>query len=227
MRLDSAILAEMDPDDSPLIHFYDWEGDAATYGHFVNIGDYLNLEEAKKRRLSLARRPTGGGIVFHVWDFAFSVAVPSNSPLFSRNTLDNYQLVNRAVLKTVEALRISLGNLDLIGETPASADAASGRFCMAAPTIYDVVLGGRKVAGAAQRQRKNGFLHQGTISLVYPSEAYLSAILMPDSEVLSSMKATIFPVLGASATHDDLLDARVALKTLLPNALNEISHVQS
>lgn len=225
MRLDGAILAEMDPGGPPLLHFYDWEGDAATYGHFIKIGDFLNLEEAKERGLNLARRPTGGGIVFHLWDFAFSVAVPSCSPYFSMNTLDNYHWVNRAVLKAVEALRASVGALALIGETPAFSDAASGRFCMAAPTIYDVVVGGKKVAGAAQRQRKNGFLHQGTISLIYPSESYLNAILKPGSEVLSAMKATILPVLGVDATKSDLIDARDALKTLLPNALNEMTYV--
>ena len=223
MRLDGEILSAMSPEDAPLLHFYDWEGDAATYGHFVKIGDFLNLEEAKRRGLTLARRPTGGGIVFHLWDFAFSVAVPSGSSLFSRDTLENYQMVNRLVLSALKKLSAQK-SIDLMDQTPSFEDAASGRFCMAAPTIYDVVIGEQKVAGAAQRKRKNGFLHQGTISLMRPPEEYLNALLKPGTEVLSSMRKTILPLLGEKATHADLNEARLALKEIMPITFNEMSH---
>ena len=39
-----------------------------------------------------------------------------------------------------------------------SASEGAQHFCMARPTIYDVVYQGRKIAGAAQRRRKNGYL---------------------------------------------------------------------
>lgn len=214
MQLDARFLAEMDPDGVPLVHFYDWEGDSASYGHFIKIEDFLHLEEAGRRGLNLARRPTGGGIVFHIWDFAFSALIPSGCSLFSKNTLDNYELINQAVLKAVHQLRGGLEFLDLTHESPKEISS----FCMAAPTIYDVVIGEKKVAGAAQRQRKNGFLHQGTISLVRPPEEYLGAILK-DPQIIKAMNATILPVLGEQA--GELEPARKELKHLLANTLKE------
>jgi lipoate-protein ligase A len=38
-------------------------------------------------------------------------------------------------------------------------------------------MGGKKVVGAAQRKTRDGFLHQGTISLVQPEEEVIGAVV--------------------------------------------------
>ena len=76
-------------------------GDSATFGYFVNPGKFLDLDHVREKGLNLARRPTGGGIIFHLWDMAFSVIVPAHCPEFSMNTLDNYAFVNCVVLEAV------------------------------------------------------------------------------------------------------------------------------
>ncbi|MBS0629700.1 MAG: hypothetical protein JSS30_05685 [Verrucomicrobia bacterium] len=191
MRLDAELLETLDSHALPILHFYEWDGDCATYGHFVNPADFLHLEEAKKRGLNLAKRPTGGGIVFHIWDLAFSVLIPSGHPYFSENTLDNYAFVNTRVLAAVKN-RIGK-NATLIPENAPASDVSCTRFCMAQPTKYDVVLNGRKIAGAAQRKTKKGFLHQGTIALQMPSEEYLKPIVK-SAYVLEGMMASTFPL---------------------------------
>jgi lipoate---protein ligase len=218
MRFDEELLTRLG--DIPIIHFYEWEEDSATYGHFLEPKDYLNLEGVKKRQLKLGRRPTGGGIVFHTWDMAFSVLVPSSSPLFSLNTLENYGVINRAVLAAAQHFlgsSLSITPLDL----PAR-DISSGRFCMAQPTKYDVILGGRKVAGAAQRKTKKGFLHQGTISLVQPDFEYLQDVLLPGTEVAASMQYYTQPLLQGRPMACELRDAKQTLRRLLYQALSEV-----
>ena len=64
---------------------------------FYRSGRHLDLKALEASGLHLARRPTGGGIIFHLTDFAFSVLIPANHPSFSQNTLENYALVNRPV----------------------------------------------------------------------------------------------------------------------------------
>ncbi len=63
MRYDAALLEHLSSEKGPILHFYDWETPSATYGYFMQPERWLNMEEVKKRGLSLARRPTGGGIV--------------------------------------------------------------------------------------------------------------------------------------------------------------------
>lgn len=212
MRLDKELLDTLDPHSSPILHFYEWEGDSATYGYFVNPADFLNLEVAAEKGLSLARRPTGGGIVFHLWDLAFSVLVPAGHPHFSENTLDNYAYVNNTVLSAVADFLEERPKLDLISQDATALDASSTRFCMARPTKYDVVFQGKKIAGAAQRKTKQGFLHQGTISLKFPSRQYLEEILLPSTKVLEAIEANTFPLL---TEEEDLEKGRSELKTHL------------
>ncbi|MDE3047358.1 MAG: hypothetical protein KGI83_03305, partial [Verrucomicrobiota bacterium] len=97
MRLDEELLGSLAPAGAPILHLYDWARPSATYGYFIRPENHLNLTGT----VDFARRPTGGGIVFHIWDLAFSFLMPSEHPHFSLSTLGNYQFVNRAVLAAV------------------------------------------------------------------------------------------------------------------------------
>ena len=223
MRRDAELLEEAAKKTSPLLHFYEWEGDCATYGYFVEPEKYLNFEGVGKRNLNLARRPTGGGIVFHVWDMAFSVIVPSSCPEYSLNTLENYSFVNRAVLGAVKEFIQEHSDFNLTQEDFLGMDPSCQHFCMAKPTKYDAIVGGRKVAGAAQRKTKGGFLHQGTISLAMPPEDYLLDVLRGDSKVLEAMKLYTFPLLGSHPSPGDISEAKTLLKSILATHLNQVS----
>lgn len=221
MAIDAKLLEEMKPDDAPILHLYEWEGDAATYGHFLDPKKFLDLDRAKALGLSLARRPTGGGIIFHVSDLAFSVLVPANFPHYSTNTLDNYDFINSAVKRAVNNLFENTGNLSLLPEEPTPLDESSRHFCMAKPTIYDVMLGNRKIAGAAQRRRKQGYLHQGSISIALPKESFLSQVLLTGTQVKEAMEANTFSILGNEWTKEDLEEVRNKLKQQLQKELTE------
>lgn len=277
MALDAAFLSQLGSRNTPLIHFYEWEGDSATYGLLVKPEQYLDIKAAEERGISLAARPTGGGIVFHIWDLAFSVLVPATCPLFSVSTQENYALINNAVLLAVQEFMQSASDLKDCAkitftlsegcEAPPAASGSSGigittipsspaatsevsrssqsvkfisaqslkltphdgpalekgctRFCMAGPTKYDVVVGGRKVAGAAQRKTKAGLLHQGTIALTRPDSDLLSALLPKESHILEAMQQSTFPLLPAEANKHEQSVAKETLKHLLTKHLKQ------
>lgn len=216
MQLDAQLLQNLDQHTLPILHFYDWERDSATYGHFIAPKDYLNLDAVQKKDLHLAKRPTGGGIVFHLWDLAFSVLIPAKHPYFSESTLDNYAFVNNAVLAAVS--EFLSGRPELIPCNAEAFDSSCTRFCMAQPTKYDVVLQGKKIAGAAQRKTKKGFLHQGTIALKMPSEQYLREVLKEETKVLEAIQAHTFPLLQED---DDLTEGRNLLKQTLEKYMTQ------
>jgi len=157
----------------PVLHFYEWESDSLTYGYFIEISKYINIKKAEKMGLSMARRPTGGGIVFHLWDLAFSFLMPSRHKNFFLNPLDNYKFVNSIILDAIkEFLKEGFLYKDLKN------DLSISNFCMAKPSKYDIVYKGKKIVGASQRKIANGYLHQASICLVYPDIKYLKEVLV-------------------------------------------------
>lgn len=219
MAIDADLLKNMKPGDPPILHFYEWEGASATYGYFLDPGKYLNLKESTRMRLNLARRPTGGGIIFHVSDLAFSVLVPAGFPHFSSNTLDNYDFINNAVKSGVKNFFENNEDLSLLPEEPTPLDENCRHFCMAKPTKYDVMLNGRKVAGAAQRKQKQGYLHQGSIAIALPKENFLNRVLLSNTQVQEAMTQNTFSILGKDWTQKDLEEVREILKRQLQKEL--------
>jgi lipoate-protein ligase A len=212
MRFDEKLLDELV---TPTLHLYQWARPSATFGYFIRPEKHLDLKKSALRGLDLARRPTGGGIVFHIWDLAFSFLLPSDHPAFSLGTLENYQFVNGAVL---EVVREYFGLDQTVALTPqngASLGADCQNFCMAKPTQYDVIYQGMKIAGAAQRKRKQGYLHQGTISLVYPDIDLLNEVLVSQKEVLQAMQSFTF----APLQQTQLEKSRYDLQKLLADKL--------
>ncbi len=189
MSRDALLLSELEGD--PILHLYDWDGPSATYGHFIEPKNHLDLAAVESLSLSLARRPTGGGIVFHIWDYAFSFLMPSGHPLFSLNALENYRFVNTVVLEVMKEF-LSHKPAGLIDQSLPIPGNDCQNFCMARPTQYDVVYKGAKIAGAAQRKTKKGYLHQGTISLSFPSEAFLRSVLLEKGDVVKAMLSHTF-----------------------------------
>ena len=219
MDADYHLLNGLSSTDKAILRFYEWEGDCATYGYFIEPGDFLNLEGVHRQGLKIAQRPTGGGIVFHLCDMAYSVLLPTSHPAVSLNTLANYAFINQAIASAVQQFLGESTAPKLLPAEPLAADKASGSFCMAKPTKFDVMLDGRKVGGGAQRRTRHGLLHQGTISLAMPREAYLREVLLPGTQVLDAMRQNSYFLLGESPTLTALNDARMSLRHHVAKAL--------
>lgn len=203
-------------ENEPILHFYEWSRPSATYGMFTEPKNFLkNLE-----LLDLAKRPTGGGIIFHISDFAFSVLIPRSHPRFSQNTLENYALINEAVGKTVE--KLTRKQTELLPLEPMPQDPACKFFCMAKPTKYDVMVQGRKVGGAAQRQTRRGFLHQGSVCVANLPPSFLDEVLLPGTAVLAAMQQNSFSLLPNGWNQQELKQMRGEVRALLQTQITSV-----
>jgi len=220
MRIDQELLNQLDPSGQPILHLYEWSGNCATYGHFLNPYLFLKQEAIQGGKVFIAKRPTGGGIIFHICDFAFSVLLPASHPKFSINTLENYALINHAVISAIQNMQES--PLELLQTDPVPLDYASNFFCMAKPTKYDVIMGGRKIGGAAQRRTKQGLLHQGTISIALLPDSFLSEVLLPQTLVIKATEAHSASLLGSNWTSAELEQARKEMKESLQKSIVNI-----
>lgn len=213
MDIDQKLLQDISNIGHPILRFYDWDGPSATYGYFIDPMKHLDSKGIEKLGLKLGRRPTGGGLVFHLTDLAFSVLIPACHPAYSTNTLQNYAFINEHVARAIINFKKGI-SITFLPEEKKAEDAACQYFCMAKPTIYDVMVDGKKVGGAAQRRTREGFLHQGTISIALPDEAFLNAVLR-NRTIFEAMKQHSYGLIGAAPSEQLLKDVRDELRELL------------
>lgn len=219
MQKDQSLLVSLTPSSNPILHLYEWEGLNATYGYFIRPADFLHVEEVIKQGLLLSQRPTGGGILFHVNDLAFSVLIPAHHPAYSVNTLDNYAYVNNRVVRALQSLygvnfKAQLYSQNDICKSPCAS------FCMAKPTQYDIMLEGKKIGGAAQRRTKQGFLHQGSLFLAPPPYELMKAILKDEGQIIEAMKAQSCSLLGPTWIPEELASLRHNIQEALKKSFS-------
>ncbi|MDQ2658924.1 MAG: lipoate--protein ligase family protein [Verrucomicrobiota bacterium] len=146
MAMDEALLESAQ---APALRFYGWRRPALSFGYFGTFADVAN-ESAERE---IVRRWTGGGIVPHGNDLTYSLILPQNISVRSARAV--YTYVHEAILS-------AFGRTGEVSLAETSAPKMSDA-CFANPVIADVLVGNRKIAGAAQRRTRAGLLHQGSI----------------------------------------------------------------
>jgi lipoate-protein ligase A len=147
MAIDEALLESVS---APSIRFYRWDHPALSFGYF---GKFAEVAEQKR---DLVRRWTGGGIVLHGEDLTYSIMIPAGAGAFGHSPTSIYEQTHRAI-------RLALGPKAELAEKISPKISES---CFANPVRADVMMNGRKVAGAAQRRTRRGLLQQGSIQQV-------------------------------------------------------------
>ena len=169
MAIDEALLETVT---RPTIRFYRWDHPALSFGYFGRFADVTEHESER----DIARRWTGGGIVFHGADLTYSIVIPANDSSFSESTMSIYEATHAAI----RAVLVGVGK-DV--ELSTSAAPKISDSCFANAVRADVLWSGKKIAGAAQRRTRRGLLQQGSIQnveLAADFENEFSAQLSPN-----------------------------------------------
>ena len=152
MALDEALLEAAPTLGAPVLRFYGWREKAATFGYFqkhADIGQWTPLRP-------LIRRCTGGGLVPHDADWTYSLVFPPKDPWYALKATESYERVH-------EWIRRAFENIDTATELSACCRKEGPGQCFVGAEQFDVLLDGRKIAGAAQRRTRDGLLIQGSV----------------------------------------------------------------
>lgn len=148
---DDAALADAVRAGAPAtLRIYSWRRPAISLGRHQP----LSVLGAFRSDTPVVRRPTGGGLVRHDDDVSYALAcLPA-------------QLGGRPARALYGAFHAALGRALGAGyrlyQGPARSVPASA-VCFRDPVENDLMAGETKVAGAAQRRWRDGFLQQGTV----------------------------------------------------------------
>jgi lipoate-protein ligase A len=148
MAVDEALLRQVQ---APVLRLYHWKGAAQSIGYFQK------WTEARPG-IPFVRRYTGGGLVDHAQDVTYTIVLPAGHKWAAMSTQESYELVHWG-------LQVILNRIGLNAEMAPCCDPVESGECFSKAVKFDLKVEGKKVAGAAQRRTKNGFLHQGSILL--------------------------------------------------------------
>ncbi len=154
MALDEAIVHSVKRTGA-VLRLYRWAEPWTTYGYFVHWKKVAELHP----QTSAVRRWTGGGVVEHGKDLTYSLILPPSEPLLPSTML--YEQVHQALALALQSVHGSIALAD--GRTPARRQTLFTDACFANPVRSDLLIAGKKVAGAALRRHRSGVLLQGSI----------------------------------------------------------------
>ncbi len=151
MAIDEALLEAAG---EPTLRFYSWKQPAISLGYFGKFADSAKENGVRE----FVRRWTGGGSVPHGDDLTYALVTPAKHRAF--------QLGPRAIYAALHyAIQSALREEGLETELAAAPAPKISDACFANPVRDDLMMQDRKVAGAAQRRTRAGFLQQGSIQV--------------------------------------------------------------
>jgi lipoyl(octanoyl) transferase len=194
MALDEALLEAMPRLGAPCLRFYGWTEPAASFGYFQKYDEVERLTALRP----LVRRPTAGGLVPHDADWTYSAVFPSAHEWYELAAIESYRRIHAWIQSAFAAL-------DVPTELAPCCHKAGPGQCFVGCEQFDLLWHGRKIAGAAQRRRRDGLLIQGSVqppSLSLSRDAWQRA--------MCAAAETAFGIGWVRLTPDAGLAARVA-----------------
>lgn len=167
MALDGRLLEARERGDLPnLFRLYTWHPPAVSLGWHQDPARELDLDRVAARGFGVVRRPTGGRAILHADELTYAVVAGVADPRLGGSLASSHAAISRV-------FQSALGRVGVVAELAAPRSAAlrpvaaagPAAPCFAAPTRSELVAGGRKILGSAQRRQGEVFLQHGSLLL--------------------------------------------------------------
>ena len=179
MAVDEALLLHANETGQGTLRIYRWSEPTLSLGYFQKVND----RERHKASLDckLVRRSSGGGAILHDRELTYSLALPGTNRWSSKQN-DLYGTIHAAIVRFLNKNGVAAEQFEfpvkdglLSSKEPInfkSVGYEKSRFlCFERRTEGDIVLGGYKVGGSAQRRLSHATLQHGSLLLERSKQA--------------------------------------------------------
>jgi lipoyl(octanoyl) transferase len=190
MALDEALLDwHSEGKIPPTIRFYGWNPATLSIGYFQKVEKEIDLDAVKAHNLGFVRRPTGGRGVLHEDELTYSVIVSEEYPDIPKTVTEAYRVISEGILKGFHLLGLeAYFAVPKSNEERDALKSPRSAVCFDAPSWYELVVEGRKVAGSAQTRQKGVILQHGSILLDLDEDKLFSLFKYPSERVKERMQ---------------------------------------
>jgi lipoate-protein ligase A len=159
MAVDEALLLEAEGGGGPTLRLYTWRPHTLSLGAHQRGGPKVDWARLERDGYGVVRRPTGGRAILHAEELTYSVTAPAPPG----GTLVAYRWLAGGLKAGLAAVGIEV-ELEKTRRTKA-VGLETRNPCFTAAGRYELVAGGRKVVGSAQRRRGGWLMQHGSILL--------------------------------------------------------------
>ncbi|WP_412520814.1 biotin/lipoate A/B protein ligase family protein [Staphylococcus simulans] len=213
MAMDEALLnfvsrGEIDP----VIRFYTWDPATLSIGYFQRLKKEIDIEKVKEKGYGLVRRQTGGRGVLHDKELTYSVIVPESHPNMPKTVTEAYRVISQGLLEGFKLL-----GFDAYFAVPRSKEEREklkqprSAVCFDAPSWYELVVEGRKIAGSAQTRQKGVILQHGSILKDIDIDDLFDMFIFKNDRLKDKMKQAF---IDKAVAINDISDRTVTLEEM-------------
>jgi lipoate-protein ligase A len=202
MAVDEALAASVADGGAPVLRFYRWEPACLSLGRNQPARGRYDLEALAAAGIDVVRRPTGGRAVLHRRELTYSVAAPEG---LLGGLREAYMAINRALVAGLRQLGVDARLQPAGGRAPVPSLAP----CFAEPVEGEVVAGGRKLLGSAQRRLGSVVLQHGSLPL-HDDQSRVAAFVVSPDPAADAPPATLAALLGREPAWEELTAALAA-----------------
>lgn len=190
MALDEALLTwHSEGRIPPTIRFYGWDPATLSVGYFQKVEKEIHLDKVREYGLGFVRRPTGGRAVLHDQELTYSVIVSEEHPDMPATVTEAYRVISQGILEGFTDVGLeAYFSIPRTEEELSSLKKPRSAVCFDAPSWYELVVEGRKVAGSAQTRQKGVILQHGSIILDIDEDKLFDLFKYPSERVRERMQ---------------------------------------
>jgi len=191
----------------PVLRLYSFDPPAITFGVHQDPERIIDLDAARADGIDCVRRITGGRALLHEGELTYSVAAPVHGTPFGSGLNETHLAISRALAAAISSLGLAA---EVSRGREISRPNGNPPPCLSSVTRCELTVGGRKIAGSAQRQTAAAFLQHGSI-LVRPGSGRIVKYLRGSWDSLEGRITTIEGELEApvddSVLRRNIIDA--------------------
>jgi lipoate-protein ligase A len=166
MAIDESLLSSFNPESSdPILRIYGWNPPSLSLGRFQKAEDVLDLERCRADSLSVVRRVSGGGAIYHADEITYSIVCSPGQVPFASSVKESFRILTGFLIDFYRTLGLdACYAVDSVSDTERLGVRTA--FCFAGKETFDILIGDKKIGGNAQRRRKNIIFQHGSIPII-------------------------------------------------------------
>lgn len=168
MAVDEALLETAAKTQTPTLRFYQWAEPTLSLGYFQRYVD--RDSHSPSRDCPAVRRSTGGGAILHDRELTYCLVWPAGTARSRGGRIDATWLY-RAVHQSLQTVLLGYGIESELVQIPPAAVVQQPLLCFQRRAECDMVIGGDKILGSAQRRRRGAVLQHGSLLLAASTRA--------------------------------------------------------